>query len=314
MGGGVADRRAETHLWLLLEETLAAAVGAGGAGAGRIERARQARRNYGYVARALAASGLVAPAVADALVHELDDALALRGLADVSSFAGRPFPVDAAAAPATVTAGGPEVWLEAEIERHLELLAAMNPGERPGAGEEALRILSGPVRGLLAAGAGDACAALMAQLAASLAAAGFDIGPVATEPLAARPEWVRFLHDRPAANDGDQPVTEVGGPREPLGALGGRQVVLRRLAWSSTHIDVIVALGAPRAGQERELAAGLAVRALDDRGRLHLGLLPSVPFAGESVVHLRPGIDAPVASLQLRITAGGECVTAAIAL
>ncbi|MBW3615636.1 MAG: hypothetical protein KY439_10065, partial [Actinobacteria bacterium] len=124
----------------MFEETLGTVVrlGAPGDGASRHGAAWQARRNYAYVAGALAASGMVAPAVADALVQELEDALVLRGRAEVAGFAGRPFPVDAATAPRAVAAGRPEVWLEAEIERHLELLSAMSAAERQAAGGQTL--------------------------------------------------------------------------------------------------------------------------------------------------------------------------------
>ncbi|MDP9441840.1 MAG: hypothetical protein M3P34_06640, partial [Actinomycetota bacterium] len=181
-------------------------LGRAGDGHSRHDAAWEARRNYDYVAGALAASGLVAPAVAAALRHELQDALVVRGLAPVSEFGGRTFPADQATATRPAPAGRPEVWLEAEIERHLGLLAAFAPGDPHPAGAETLRILAGPVRALVAAGAGEACLALLDQLAASLAAAGFETEKADADPLAARPEWARFLHERPIPGHDDQPL------------------------------------------------------------------------------------------------------------
>ncbi len=288
----------------------------GRAGQGPVWRRRawESRRNYGYVAGALAAAGIVSDPVAAALVGELDDALVVRGLVELDHFGGRPFPVEQAAAPSPAPPGGPQVWLEAEIERHLDLLAGMAPGERPDAGGEVLRILSGPLRAFAATGAGEPCRRLVEQLAASLDAAGFDVGDLVTDPLVARPEWVRYLHERPIPRQTSAPLAHRRELREAIGCLGGRQVVLAGLGWSPDRLDVSMLLRPPRGAQGGRGSSGLAVRALDDQGRLHLGQVSGISVAGEVLVHLRPGLGPAAASLQLRVTAGGECLTTGVIL
>lgn len=315
-GEALADRRGEAHLWLLFEETLADVVRQGRAGQGpaRRQRAWESRRNYGYVAGALAAAGTVSVPVAAALLRELDDALVLRGLVELDHFGGRAFPVEQAATPPPAPAGGPQVWLEAEIERHLDLLGSMAPGERPEAGGEVLRILSGPIRAFAAAGAGEPCARLVEQLAASLDAAGFDVGDLVTDPLVARPEWVRFLHERPIPRPASGPVAHRRELREAMGRLGGHQVVLAGLGWSPDRLDVSMLVRPPRGGEADHGSQGLRVRALDDEGRLHLGQVGEISAAGEVLVHLRPGLGPAAASLQLRVTAGGECLSTGLVL
>lgn len=289
-------------------------LGRPGDGQSRHDAAWEARRNYDYVASGLAASGLVAPGVAEALRHELQDALVVRGLAPLGDFAGRAFPADEAMVAKAAPAGGPEVWLEAEIERHLALLATFAADERPDAGTDTLRILAGPVRALAAAGASQACPALVDQLIASLAAAGFDVEASGADPLAARPEWVRFLHERPISSRDDQPLSQARRLGTPVGELAGRQVVLRGLAWSSERMELSIAFGPPPRDYVGPEITALAVRALDDRERLHLGQLSAVAFVGGTAVQLRPGLDTEVSTLLLRITAGAECISSAVVL
>lgn len=288
-------------------------LGRPGDGHRRHDRAWEARRNFDYVAEALAASGLVPPAVASALRHELADALVVRGLAPVADFAGRTFPHDEATAAEPAPAGGPQVWLEAEVERHLGMLAAFAGGERRRCGQETLHILAGPVRALSAAGAGVACSALIEQLRSSLAAAGFDTDG-AIDPLAARPEWVRFLHEAlvPTADEG--PLTRSRRLDVSLGELRGRQVVLRNLAWSADRVELSLAFGPLAHGRVGEDTTALGVRVIDDRERLHLGHAAAASFAGGAVVPLRPGFDMEPATLALRISAGPECIDSPVVL
>lgn len=288
-------------------------LGRPGDGHRRHDGAWEARRNYDYVAEALAASGLVPPAVAAALRQELADALVVRGLAPVADFAGRTFPHDEATAAEPALAGGPQVWLEAEIERHLSLLSAFAGDDRRRSGQETLRILAGPVRALSAAGAGGACSALIEQLTASLAAAGFD-PDAEVEPLAARPEWVRFLHEEPMPPGGDRPLTHSRRVDARLGELRGRQVVLRSLAWSADRVELSLAFGAVAQGRAGEDIAALGVRVLDDRGRLHLGHAAVSAFTGGAVVPLRPGFDMDPFTLALRISAGPDCIDSPVVL
>lgn len=278
------------------------------------QRAWECRRDYGYVADALAAAGTVSAPVAAALLRELDDALVVRGLVDLDHFGGRPFPVEEAATPSAAPPDGPQVWFEAEVERHLDLLGSMAPGERPEAGGEVLRILSAPLRAFAATGAGEPCDRLVEQLASSLDAAGFDVGDLVTDPLVARPEWVRFLHERPIPRQTSGPVAHRRELREAIGSLGGRQVVLVGLGWSADRLEVSMLLRPPRGDEADHGSQGLRVRALDDQGRLHLGQVSEISVAGEVLVHLRPGLGPAAASLQLRVTAGGERLTTGLVL
>jgi hypothetical protein len=300
------SRRAEAHLWLLLEEALVA-IARGGADPWEV------RRQFGYVTGAVAEARIVSAELAAAIRLELDDALAVRGLLEAASFRGAD-PLDAPATPPhdppPATADGAVVWLEAEIERHLDLLAAYDPTVRPDAGADTLRILAAPTRAFEAAGAlGARGRALLTDLTASIAAAGFDPGRAAPGDGRVRRDWVRFLRDRPPLPP--DPFEPVGSarPRTVLGRIGDRTVRVDEVAWTSELIELHVALRPDEGIGSRERIAWQA-RALDHRGRLHLGQ-PTVPLvdAGASATfRLRPGLEDGIAGLQVRVTAKGQRV------
>jgi hypothetical protein len=313
--------RAEAHLWLLLEEALIAA-GRGG------EDVWEVQRQFRSVSDALLAAGVVAPGVAGRLRYELDDALVVRGLLPPASFTAMATAaagledVDAAPNLQTAVAEDGTVWLEAELERHLDLLASRDPAVNPGAGAEALRILAGPVRALEAAGAlGDDGHRLVADFATSIAAAGFEVGRGTATDGRVRREWARFLRDRPEPWPADQgdPI-EVRHPRMLLGTLRGRAVRVDEVGWSSLEVGIRLALR-PLASVERHLLdaddlAPWSVRAVDDRGRLHLGApVPPVAEAGGGLrVRLRPGLAPGVQRLDLRVTARGARLEGSVLL
>lgn len=304
----VADRRGEAHLWLLLEEALVA-VRRGGSDVWDV------RRNFVAVAQALAATGLVPAAVARALGGELDDALALRRLLEPSAFTARPFPFDDAAAGAEPVSGGVAVWLEAEVERHLELVSAFDPATRPDAGASALRVLGGPVRAFESAGALGSARRLVDDLAASLASAGFDTGRVRPGSEGrVRREWVRYLRERPSSAPGAAPP-QVRVPRIALGELSGRVVRVDHVGWTATEIDVRVTARSAT-GPGREDWTPWHARVLDRRGRLHLGPPTTSLFDGGSRAHfrLRPGLPADADRVDLRITAGAARVEGTVLL
>lgn len=306
----VPDRRGEAHLWLLLEEAL---VGVRRAG----DEVREVRRNFRAVADALAATGLVATAVASALAAELDDALAVRGLLDPASFRARPFPHAAAWPRPDHAATGVAVWLEAEIERHLDLVAGFDPATRPDAGAAAMRILGGPVRAFEAAGALGPGRALMDDFGASLVSAGYEAGRTrAGADGRLRREWVRFLRERPDPMPEPHQADEVREPSAALGVVAGRTARVDRVAWSGAAVDVRVTLRAaagPRFGDHR---TPWHARALDSRGRLHLGP-PSTSAAeggSSAMFRLRPGLTRDADRLVVRITCGGERIEGTVPL
>lgn len=304
-----SDRRGEAHLWLLFEEALVA-VRRGGT------QVVEVRRSFAAVADALAATGLVARSVALALRGELDDALALRGGLEPTAFRARPFPTEEAAAGASPVPGGVAVWLEAEVERHLDLVAAFDPATRPEVGATATRILAGPVRAFEAAGALGPARGLVDDLAATLASAGFDAGRLrAGSEGRVRREWVRFLRERPAVKEGAEDQVAVREPRTTMGELAGRAVRVDRVSWRPDRIELLVALRDPT-GPGREDWTPWAARALDRRGRLHLGPPTTALLDGGSSARfvLRPGLPADADRLDVRITTGAHRVEGTVLL
>jgi hypothetical protein len=267
------------------------------------------------------------PGVAERLRSELDDALVVRGLVPPASFAAVEHGAgedgedddDEAAAPSGAVDGS--VWLEAELERHLGLLADHDPAKDPGAGAEAMRILSGPLRALEAADALGGAKPLLADFAASVTAAGYDAGPSMPDGRVRR-EWVRFLRDRPAPwADVPPAATDLQRPDAVLGELLGRIVRVDELAWSPGELGIHVALRPrqPRAGGpvlDPDETAAWSLRAIDDRGRLHLGpSMPPIAEAGGGIrFRLRPGLTDGVHRLDLRLSARGRRLEGSVPL
>ncbi|HET9442887.1 MAG TPA: hypothetical protein VFO65_06160, partial [Acidimicrobiales bacterium] len=324
-------RRGEAHLWLLLEETLAEIRRATPAGtlATPGDAPWEARRNFLYVAEALAAVGLVRPALARAITQELDDALAVRELLEADAFAGQGLPVQALV-PAVPVPGGAAIWLEAEIERHLNLVAGFDPERYPQGAVRTLDILAGPAGALVAAGALRPDCLLLAELAATLVKAGFPLegaeratGPGELPRSGGRPrsEWVRFLRDvrRQGVEPGPRRVLEV---HQRIGDLGGRPLTLTSMVLSPEALCLRVVLGRREPAEphsplgDDELRLVWLARAVDDRGCLHLGP-PGVP-AGDLTVaaefQLRPGVEPGVSGLDICVTRAGRRVETTVDL
>ena len=303
-----AARRGEAHLWLLLEEALVA-VGRGGAEAWDVQR------HFRYVADAVAIAGVVPSATTQALKHELDDALVVRRLVPAASFLGAE-PTDAPSAGSDAPGDGAIVWLEAEIERHLDLLASFDPATRPDAGAETIRILAAPGRAFEAAGVlGAAGKALLADLTATVAAAGYDTGRTVTGDGRIRRDWVRFLRDRPAEIPAAFEPAKSVRPRTVVGAIEGQTIRVDEVAWTEDAIELTIALrGADRFSITDR--GSLQARAVDGRGHLHLGQpTRSVKDGGTAaVLLLRPGLEDGTTALQVRITSRGQRVEGQVAL
>ena len=311
MPTSTAARRGEAHLWLLLEEALVA-VGRGGAETWDVQR------HFRYVADAIAAAGVVAPATTQALKHELDDALVVRRLVPAASFTGAEAPDPAAepAEPAEAPEGGALVWLEAELERHLDLLSDYDPATRPDAAAETLRILAGPARAFEASGVlGAAGRALLADLTATAVAAGYDPGRAGTPDGRVRRDWARFLRDRPPPLAAPFEPSKSVRSRTVLGALGDREVRVDEVAWNDRAVELTVSLRRPGrfALDER---APIQARAVDGRGHLHLGQPTRAAKQGgtSATLQLRPGLEDGVTTLQVRVTSNGHKVEGAVAL
>lgn len=307
------DRRGEAHLWLLLEEALVIARG------GEVEP-WEAWRNYRTVADALVAVGAVDPDVAEALVGELDDALALRGVIPVGAFTAAPWPdADVLTRPRPpAPIGAARTWLEAEIERHLDLFASFGFGARSWAASDLLRILGGPVRAFAAVGllAAPEDARLLDEVAATLAADGVDLGRPTEPDVAPRPEWLDFLRSQPAPL---LDVHEVAERRRAWVALGstpeGDTVRVDEVGWSDTAIEVDVTIRRSSARVMLTDRVPWSLRLVDRDGHLHLGQ-PAVLRAGSGLLHfsLRPGLSERSPRLEARVTHGGSFVEATVPL
>ena len=305
-----AVRRGEAHLWLLLEEALVA-VGRGGADPW------DTQRHVRYVADAMTSAGILPTSITQAIKHELDDALVVRRLIPAASFEGAPYDIDDARRDEhRGPADGASVWLEAELERHLDLLAAYDPAQRPDAGAETLRILAAPARAFEAAGVlGAPGKALLADLTASIAAAGFDPGRATPGDGRVRREWVRYLRDRPPPFPGAFEPTKAVHPRTPLGAIGEHTLRVDEVAWSEDVLEVTVSFRRPDGIAVTDRSPWLA-RVLDHRGRLHLGQPTRSHRDGgtAAVFALRPGLDDGGTVLHVRLTNGGRRVEGQVGL
>lgn len=307
---GSAARLAEAHLWLLLEE---AVVGISRGGA----QVDEVRRNFRAVGQALAGAGVIDGSISRYIAGELDDVLAVRRLVPLATFRGAPppLPVEPPDAPRDAVA----VWLEAEIERHLDLVAGFDPAEQPGAGADALRILSGPVRAFEAARVLGPAKALVSELAAALVDAGYDAG---RNPAAAptghernRPQWVAFLRRRP------RPLPEHFEPddaREPdavIGEIDGHTLRVTRISWTADVLEVVASVRSP-AIDLADVYRTWACRAVNDRGGLHLGQPVAQRHDAGAAARflLRPGLLSPSTRLDVRVTSGGRRADAAVAL
>lgn len=307
-----AVQRGEAHLWLLLEEALVA-VGRGGADPWDVQR------HFRYVADAMSLSGVVPRAIARTLRLELDDALAVRRLVPAATFLADEQPIDDEARAAhRGPADGALVWFEAEIERHLDLLAAHDPAVRPDAGGETLRILAAPARAFDAAGVfGAEGKGLVADLTASIADAGFDPGRATPGDGRVRRDWVRFLRDRPPPfPDPFEPGKSVQ-PRAILGTIGDRTVRVDEVAWTEGALELRVALrGTDGFTVDVLEQPPWCARVLDHRGRVHLGQPSRSSDQGGTATtfRLRPGLEDGVSVLQVRISSRGWKVEGQVAL
>jgi hypothetical protein len=299
-------RRGEAHLWLLLEEAIVAVTRGG-------TDPLDAQWHFREVADAMAIAGVLPTAITQALKHELDDALVVRLLIPAASFSGGSYEVDDDLRQAHHgPVDGAPVWLEAEIERHLDVLAGYDPATRPDPGADTLRILAAPARAFEAAGVlGAAGKALLADLAASIAAAGFDPGRATPGDGRVRRDWVRFLRDRPGPIPEPFEPTKSVRPRAVLGTIGDRTVRVDEVAWNEHAVELTVAVhGTDTFAPDLPGRVAWQARAVDPRGRLHLGQ-PSRSYkhgGTAATLRLRPGLEDGVSSLQVRITSHGRKV------
>ncbi len=305
----MSDRRAEAHLWLLLEEALVDV---------RDPRAEtwEIWRNFRAVVDALVAIDALVPELGEAFVGELDDAMALRGLVPVTAFGAAPWPepdlLVAPGRPPGNDAG--RIWLEAEIERHLDLFVSFDSETQAWAARDMLRILGGPVRAFEAVG-GEPVSGLLGDLAATLAAAGVDPGREVPGEAVARREWVQFLRDRPAPIPDPHVPDERRRPRVRLGGkVTGPVVRVDLLAWSEDAIEMAVGVRTSPDLVGVDDRTPWHARVLDDRGHLHLGQTASLrPGDAALVFQLRPGLVIGVTRIDVRLTRGGWRVEGSIA-
>lgn len=297
------DRRAEAHLWLLLEEALLTV---------RRDDVEpwEAWRNFRAVADALVVTGALDDEVGEALVSELDDVLALRGVVPAGAFTAAPWPdLEVLTRPRPAApVGAATIWLEAEIERHLDLFASFGEEARSWAAADLLRIVGGPVRAFVAVGLlAEGEDRILESVVATLAAAGVDPGRPVDPDAVARPAWVDFLTSKPAPIRDPHHPAEARHPRLPLGRLAGAELRLDAVSWSSNAIEFEVAARIRPSTGALASRVPWSARALDDAGVLHLGQpvalrrgLGALRFA------LRPGLAPDVRTIDLRITRGGE--------
>lgn len=305
----ISDRRGEAHLWLLLEEALL-----------EIRRGDvepwEAWRNFRAVTDALVVVGALASEVGEALVGELDDALAVRGVVPAASFSGGRWPeLDVLTRPRPAApAGAAGVWLEAEVERHLDLFVSFGSDARPWAATDLLRILGGPVRAFAAVGLlGEGEATVLDEVAATLAEVGTDAGRAIATGASPRTAWVEFLRARPAPLPEPHEPSERRLPRLPLGSVDGAHLRLDAVSWSAEAVDLELTVRRPRPAAAVDRFPWHA-RILDDQGRLHLGQSVALRPAGVLRFALRPGLERDVHRIDVRVTRGGERVEASVAL
>ena len=306
-----ADRRGEAHLWLLLEEALL-----------HVRRADvepwEAWRNFRAVVDALVVTGALGAAVGEALVSELDDALALRGVVPAGAFSATPWPsldvLTAARPPSPPRAA--TVWLEAEVERHLDLFASFGLDAQAWAAADLVRILGGPVRAFAAVGMLDEGEErILEDVIATLAAADVTVPRPPAAGAVARDAWVAFLRSRPAPLPAAHEPRHRRLPRLDLGRVGGVAARIDAVAWSEEAIEVEVAIRSRRGSATVPESTPWYVRAQDEQGRLHLGQ-PVTPRRGAASMAftLRPGLADAVAHLDVRLTRGGECTEGSVPL
>ena len=291
------DRRGEAHMWLVLEEALTAARAA----AGNDRVVWDVRRAFRSLADALVVVGALDPPRAEAVVRELDDALALRKLVPPSSFDGRIFPSWSADEQPVRRRG--DGWLEAEIETQLDLVVDLDPLSNPWTGQRVVEVLSPSVRALQAAGSLPPGHSRLGDVAATFRAVGYAVDvPDAGEPDKG---WLGFLRDRPA------PVTSVLAPVTsmtadvPLGTIRGVPVRVVGLAWSELLLEVTIET---TAFQNDAGLTGVSWRcsAFDDAGRLHLGQVGDLFTPERMRFRMRPGLMAGVRAVSVRVTNGAE--------
>ncbi len=307
---GASSRRAEAHLWLLLEEALSA-VRRGGADVAEV------RRNFNAVTAALAAAEVLDANVARRLRSEFGDVLAVRGLLPLAEFVGPADPDSGTLSlsfPAAPAPNGAVVWLEAEIERHLDLLAGFDPTTRPSAGLETLRLLGGPVRAFEAARAmGPEGRALMTDLAVTLRRAGFETRRLAPD---ARPgegqerrSWLAFLRSGMEPIAVDFTPEFVRRPSVTLGDIGQATVQISSVAWTAEAIEIIAPIRHPPLDVTM-LDKQWLCRVVDERGGLHLGQSVRHTHDGGMSARflLRPGLPPDATQIEVRVTSGGRRV------
>jgi hypothetical protein len=278
----------------------------------------EAWRSYRAVADALVAVDALTAPVADALASELDDVLAVRGVTLAGAFSGAPWPdVEVLRRPpaSPPPPGAGPTWLEAEIERHLDLFASFNPGARSWAARDLVRIIGSHVRAFEAVGLLPAAEAtrIRDEVVSSLHAAGVDPDRPAEPDVAPRAEWVQFLGGAPGPIPEPFVPTETRRPSLTIGQVRGVAVRLTDVAWNSAavRLDLLLRPVTPVSGS----ATPLHARLVDDGGRLHLGQ-PDTRRRDVAALHLflRPGLADGVRGFDLRLTKGGERIEASVAL
>lgn len=305
------DRRAEAHLWLVLEEAVATVRGAE-------VTPWEAWRNFLAVVDALVVTGALDDEVGDALVSELEDALALRGVVPAGVFSAAPWPdLDVLTRPRpALPAGAALVWLEAEIERHLDLFASFGDEARAWAAADLVRIVGAPVRAFLAVGLlAEGEDRILESVVATLAAAGVDPGRPVDPDAIARPAWVDFLVSKPEALPEPHRPAAARQPRVALGRLAGAELRLDAVSWSPVAVELEVAARVRPASGAPDSRVPWSARLVDDLGVLHLGQPVTLRRGSGSLdFTLRPGLGPDVQSIELRLTRGGERLDATVAL
>lgn len=252
------------------------------------------------VADALIVVGAIDGARAEAVVSELDDALAVRGLLPSQSFGGRPFPRWSPELHPVRRRG--DGWLETEIEHHLDLVVDIDPAAQRGLGQRVIEVLGPAVRALHACGALPHGTARLADVAATFQAAGFPTDAPMGEPDRG---WLGFLRDRPAPITASLEPVASSAVDVVLGTVKGQPVTVRKIAWSEALLEIEV--DAPVLDEASMVSMPWRCSAFDDAGRLHLGAAGvRRDLDGPYVFRLRPGLMAGVSSLSVRVTRGSE--------